>query len=297
MMKKSSLIIATLFVIISLHAQSRNPQYEEYIKEYAELAMKCQKEYQIPASITLAQGLLESNAGNSDLAKKCNNHFGIKCGNSWYGRTMHKNDDTYGECFRCYSSAKASYDDHAKFLKRERYAFLYDYAITDYTSWAYGLKRAGYATDPQYPQKLIKIIETYHLYNYDRGFDPNKEKPYDNNQLFGYEVIKNNGVKCYKLMGNDTYKNISKESGLIIRELLYYNDLPYAVPLSRDEYVYLAPKKNKVSKKMPATHVVQPGESMHSISQQYGIKLKAIYKLNKLTYGTPVEVDQVLKLR
>lgn len=292
----STLLIITL-IITSLQAQSRNPRYEKYIKEYAELAVKCQKEYQIPASITLAQGILESNAGDSELAKKCNNHFGIKCGSSWYGRTIHKDDDTYGECFRCYNNAKASYDDHAKFLKRQRYAFLYDYPITDYASWAYGLKKAGYATDPKYPQKLINIIETYELYKYDKGVIPSSGKPEDNNQLFGYELIKNNGVKCYKLMGDDTFKNISKETGLFVKELLYFNDLPKNTPLSRGEYVYLAPKKNKVSRKMPKTHVVQSGESMHSISQEYGIKLKALYKRNKIKYGTPAEVDQILKLR
>lgn len=309
---KRAFLLITVVVssMTSLFSQSKSPQYEAYIKKYANLAVESQQKHKIPASITLAQGLLESAAGESRLAKQCNNHFGIKCGNSWHGRTMRQNDDALRECFRCYNNVVDSYNDHAEFLKRERYAFLFDYKITDYKSWANGLKKAGYATDPKYPQKLIKIIEDYELYKYDSGenattkekknvigelfLGTNKTK--DKNDLFGYTEIKINGVKCYQLANEDSFKNISKHTGISVVELLYFNDLPKSRDLYRGDIVYLQPKKNKASKGAKK-YTVKAGDSMHSISQEFGIKLKALYKINKLTYGTPAEVGQTLKLR
>ena len=307
-MKKTFLsLVITLFIINALSAQSRNPKYEAYIEKYAEFAIQCQNEHHIPASITLAQGILESGAGESSLAKECNNHFGIKCGSDWYGRSTRRNDDRPNECFRCYKSAKESYDDHAKFLQRQRYAFLYDYKITDYKSWAYGLKQAGYATDPKYPQKLINIIETYKLYEFDTqgskktgGAKKREEKQKQDptlaeENLFGYVEIVNNGVRCYKLLTDDSFKNISKATGISIKRLLYYNDLPAEIDLYRDDYVYLTKKRNTTKKRTPI-HKVRSGESLHSIAQEYGITLKALYKLNELEYGTPAKVGMKLKL-
>ena len=298
---------ATLLIISSLTAQSRNPKYEAYIEKYSDFAIQCQNEHHIPASITLAQGILESGAGESSLAKECNNHFGIKCGSEWYGRSTRKDDDRPNECFRCYKSVKESYNDHAAFLKRQRYAFLYDYKITDYKSWAHGLKQAGYATDPSYPQKLINIIETYKLYEFDtqgnkqtggetkRKEQIKKDSNLAEDKLFGYVEIVNNGVRCYKLITDDSFKNISKATGISIKRLLYYNDLPSEVELYRDDYVYLA-KKRATTKKRKPMHKVSAGESMHSIAQEYGITLKALYKLNDLEYGTPAKVGMKLKL-
>ena len=307
MKKTLSLVLTSFFIINTLNAQSRNPKYEAYIEKYSEFAIQCQNEHHIPASITLAQGLLESGAGESSLAQECNNHFGIKCGSEWYGRSTRKDDDRPNECFRCYKSVKESYDDHAAFLKRQRYAFLYDYKITDYKSWAYGLKQAGYATDPKYPQKLINIIETYNLYEFDtqgskktggetkRKEQIKKDANLAEDQLFGYVEIVNNGVRCYKLITDDSFKNISKATGISIKRLLYYNDLPSEVDLYRDDYVYLAKKRAKTQKRKPM-HKVSAGESMHSIAQEYGITLKALYKLNGLEYGTPAKVGMKLKL-
>lgn len=309
-MKKSTLLVSLLLFTSILQAQNKNPKYEAYIEKYADLAVASQKEYHIPASITLAQGLLESAAGESRLAQKCNNHFGIKCGDSWYGKTMHQDDDARGECFRCYNNVKSSFDDHAKFLQRQRYSFLFDYAITDYKSWAKGLRQAGYATDPKYPDKLIKIIEDYELYRFDDGkqtvSSAKNQNPdiehladiaSDGDQLFGYTEIKNNGVRCYQLATDDTFKNISKHTGIPVVELLYFNDLPHKTDLYRGDMVYLQPKKNKVNNKLPKAYIVKAGDSMHSISQEFGIKLKALYKLNKIKYGTPAEAGQQLKLR
>ena len=171
-------IIALLFLTVSVYAQRRNTAYNEYIKQYAPLAVEQMKQHKIPASITLSQGLLESGAGNSELARKSNNHFGIKCGSSWNGRTVRHDDDARNECFRAYRNPRDSYDDHSAFLKRgARYAFLFDLKITDYKGWARGLKEAGYATDPSYANRLITIIEDYELYKYDsRGLVRNWEK-------------------------------------------------------------------------------------------------------------------------
>lgn len=306
-MKRLSFIVVSVLCATVLWAQGKNPKYEAYIQKYADLAVASQKKHRIPASITLAQGILESAAGESKLATRCNNHFGIKCGDAWHGRKMRQNDDAIGECFRCYGSVKESYDDHAEFLKRQRYSFLYDYEITDYKAWAHGLKRAGYATDPKYPQKLIKIIEEYELHKYDKGQkakadeDGKEEKPdhlgdRPEENLFGYVEIRNNGVRCYQLLTDDTFKNIAKETGLSIPELLYYNDLPKKVDLHRGDFVYLQPKKNKVAKGA-ATYVVKAGDSMHSIAQEHGIKLKALYKINGIQYGTPAETGKKLRLR
>lgn len=313
-MKKTIIILSILFSTTLIFAQNRNAKYDSYIEKYAKLAVQSQTKHRIPASITLAQGLLESGAGESRLAKECNNHFGIKCGGSWYGKSMRMNDDALNECFRCYNNPKDSYEDHVEFLKKPRYSFLFDYKINDYKSWAKGLKKAGYATDPNYPTKLINIIETYKLYEYDEGgkllsevnqSEDNTSKEFtdkieeingENDQLFGYQEIKNNGVRCYKLMNDDSYQHIAKVTGISLKMLLYYNDLPKECPLYKDDYVYLAPKKRNAAKKTPK-YTVKAGDSMHSISQEYGIKLKSLYKINNIEYGTPAKVGQKLKLR
>lgn len=306
-MKKVLSLLVLVLIINALNAQSRNPKYDAYIEKYSEFAIQCQNEHHIPASITLAQGILESGAGESSLAKECNNHFGIKCGNDWYGRSTRKDDDRPNECFRCYRSVKESYDDHAAFLKRQRYAFLYDYKITDYKAWAHGLKQAGYATDPKYPQKLINIIETYQLYEFDtqgskktggekkRDEKLKEDKNLTEDKLFGYVEIVNNGVRCYKLLTDDSFKSISKATGISVKRLLYYNDLPAEINLYKDDYVYLT-KKRATTKKRTPIYKVKAGDSMHSISQQFGITLKALYKLNELEYGTPAKVGMKLKL-
>ena len=181
------LMVAVLLCGVSTGmAQQRNKAYEDYIKKYRSIAVDEMKHYRIPASITLAQGLLESGAGRSELARKSNNHFGIKCGGSWDGRSVRHTDDAPNECFRAYKHAKDSYRDHSKFLRSgARYAFLFRLKITDYKGWAKGLKKAGYATDPKYANRLINIIETYDLDKYDKkgGLKwaeefPNPHQPY-----------------------------------------------------------------------------------------------------------------------
>ena len=159
-------IAAAVFLALAAGTAEPTPQ-ERYVSQYHAMAVGEMYRSGIPASITLAQGLLESSCGESPLAVKGNNHFGIKCSN-WKGKTMKHDDDRRNECFRVYDSVEESYRDHSDFLRyRDRYKFLFDLELTDYQGWANGLKKAGYATDPQYPAKLIKLIEDYKLYEYD----------------------------------------------------------------------------------------------------------------------------------
>ena len=165
MMKRSLLLYILAFCVSGLYAQSHQ---KAYIERYAEIAVAEMYRSGVPASITLAQGLLESGYGRSELAVKSNNHFGIKCHNGWQGGKVYHDDDAKGECFRKYDTPEESYRDHSDFLRyRDRYKFLFEYKTTDYKSWAYGLKKAGYATDPSYPRKLINLIEEYQLHEFD----------------------------------------------------------------------------------------------------------------------------------
>ena len=160
-------LVALSFGLYDAVASTKSHQ-QVYIEKYSAIAVSEMYRSGVPASITLAQGLLESGYGRSELALKSNNHFGIKCHNGWQGGKVYHDDDAKGECFRKYDSPEESYRDHSDFLRyRDRYKFLFEYKITDYTSWAYGLKKAGYATDPNYPRKLINLIEEYKLYEYD----------------------------------------------------------------------------------------------------------------------------------
>ena len=290
-------------MIITLMASTLLAQvdanYQAYIEKYKDLAITEQERHAIPASITMAQALLESSAGVSRLATIGNNHFGIKCGKDWTGDVMHHDDDQLGECFRKYKKPIESFEDHSLFLKRQRYAFLFQYDITDYKAWANGLSRAGYATDPTYPEKLIKIIETYDLAKLDtkaKVEEPAEDAP-NYEQLWGYIEIENNGVRCVRVITKDKLSNVAKAFKMSEKKLLYYNDLMANMDvLEAGDYVYLWFKKNRADSRFE-THTVEAGESMHSISQLYGIKLKKLYKLNDLEYGTPAEVGKVLQLQ
>ena len=275
-------------------AQRRNQAYEDYIEKYRKIAVEEMERYRIPASITLAQGLLESGAGRSTLARKSNNHFGIKCGGSWDGRTVRHNDDAPNECFRAYKHARDSYEDHSKFLRTgARYAFLFRLKITDYKGWARGLKKAGYATDPHYADRLINIIELYNLDKYDQkgGLKwaeefPNPHQPYLANELL-YVVARK----------GDTFKSLSKELGISRKKIRKYNELPKDYEFKGGEIVYLEEKRRRATKDH-IFHTVRPGDSMYSISQMYGIRLSRLYKMNKMKEDAPApNVGDVLRLR
>ena len=293
-MKKLKLFLILIISCLTLQAQTRNKQYEAYIKKYRELAVEEMKKYHIPASITLAQGLLESGAGQSALARKSNNHFGIKCGSDWYGKTVSHDDDARGECFRAYKHPKDSYEDHSKFLAgRPRYASLFKLKITDYKGWARGLKKAGYATNPRYADQLIGIIELYELHKYDEKNylkwikkNPNPHQTYIANDLL-YIVVR----------AGDSWKSISKEFDISQKKLRKYNDLYKGYALQVGDILYLE-KKNKKADKEHIVHVLRAGESMYSVSQKYGIRLKNLYKMNKMDADDPApEVGTILRLR
>ena len=293
-MKKLICSLLLMVCCLAVQAQTRNKQYEDYIKKYRDLAVQEMKKYHIPASITLAQGLLESGAGKSTLARKSNNHFGIKCGSDWRGKTVSHDDDARGECFRAYKHPKQSYEDHSKFLAgRPRYASLFKLKITDYKGWARGLKKAGYATNPRYAEQLIDIIELYDLHRYDTkgGLKWMKENPNPHQPYIA------NGLVYIVVRAGDSWKSISREFDISQKKLRKYNDLYKGYELQVGDILYLE-KKNKRAPKDYIVHVLRAGESMYSISQKYGIRLKNLYKLNKMDADAPApEVGAILRLR
>ncbi len=266
----------------------------EYIETYKYIAIKEMKRTGVPASITLAQGILESGFGNSKLAHIAKNHFGIKCHTDWKGRTFYMDDDTKHECFRKYRSAEESFIDHSDFLKnRSRYRFLFDLKITDYKGWAHGLKKAGYATNPKYPQLLIGLIETHELYQYDK---PGKIKKEDDDVIASLhnKVFEFNGIRAILTKKGDTPLKIAKKHGIGYKKILKWNDLSRRSKIKPGSTIYLQPKRNKGPKKF---HTVAGGESMWDIAQQNGIKLKKLYKRNLMMEGTQVKAGQIIYLR
>lgn len=287
--------ILTLILLFTLtgHAgtQKKIASYQKYIDTYADLAVRQQKEHKIPASITLAQGLLESGAGQSELARKSNNHFGIKC-HDWTGARVYHDDDRRGECFRKYRNVLESYEDHSAFLTgRSRYADLFKLNIKDYKGWARGLQKAGYATNKAYANQLIKLIEDYKLYQYDAGKTTTTSRP-----ALMRSVYKAHGLLFVYATGDDSFAQIAAETGIKASKLMKYNEVPDGFPLQRGDIVYLEKKKKKADKPY-YDHVVRIGESMHSIAQKYALQLKNLYKMNKKDADyIPTEGD-VLKLR
>jgi hypothetical protein len=304
---------ALTFCVLQAHGdkKTKSPTYEAYIEKYKLLAVKQQREYRIPASITLAQGLLESAAGNSRLARQGNNHFGIKCKDEWRGGRIYHDDDEKNECFRTYKSVEESYTDHSLFLaKRKYYVSLFDLNIYDYKGWAYGLQRCGYATDKSYGAKLVQIIETYELYKYDRARivekTPVKDDIYEikifppeNRKLpvnWRRRIMETNEVHYIEAQENDTYEFIAYDTRMKLKRLLKYNDSTPEQKLKKGDRVYLQGKRKYASKEN-RVHVVKNGESLHSISQLYGMKLKSIYKLNKIKDSYTPKPGDTLKVR
>ena len=328
-MRRYFLLISFVCITTILSAQNKkNATYLAYIEKYAEIAMVEQSRHKIPACITLAQALLESSAGQSELSISSNNHFGIKCHSNWEGERVYHDDDKKGECFRKYDKVIDSYEDHSLFLKRDRYKLLFSYKITDYKAWAYGLKAAGYATDPQYPDKLIKIIEDYGLAAYtDSKKVKEAAEKYDKqtvketktsvvssekseisevnsevvefdalNMYIIHEVKKTNNVAYIIATSTDTWTSVAKEFGLKEQELRKFNEYPKQTQMAEGMKIYVQAKKNKVSNK-PFVHTVDYNESMHDIAQKYGVKMLSIYKLNNKEKWSKVKVGEKLKLK
>ena len=301
-MKLTIRIFCLLFFIATLAeaaTQRKIPSYEKYIKTYSALAIEQQKKYKIPASITLAQGLLESGAGQSDLARRSNNHFGIKCHSDWRGGRVYHDDDLRGECFRKYKRVEDSYEDHSKFLKRSRYDRLFQLKITDYKGWARGLQKCGYATDRAYANKLIKVIEDYELYRYDTGKVhklTRQEKKKLKYPTVKYTIYRTYGLLYVYAKENDSFDQIAQNLDFPVKDLKKFNEVPEDFPLQKGDIVYIEKKKKKADKPN-YDHVVQVGESMHSIAQKYGIQNKSLYKMNKKDKDYVPEEGDVLKLR
>ena len=282
-----------------------NQTYQTYINQYKDLAIEQMLRYRIPASITLAQGLFESAAGRSDLVRQGNNHFGIKC-HDWIGPTQYHDDDARGECFRVYRDARDSYEDHSKFLARQpRYSRLFQLSQTDYKGWARGLKACGYATNPQYANKLIQIIELYKLFDYDKAkrYDrfmashSGTDQPINGQGLLHPIYLFNDNYYLYAREG-DTFKALGKEVGISWRKLARYNERDKHDVLKKGDIIYLKKKRKKAPKQYKRRpHVVQPGESMYTISQKYGMRMKYLYKKNHLSSDYRLRIGDRLRVR
>jgi len=244
------------------------------------------RKYGVPASITLAQGILESGSGKSKLAAEANNHFGIKCHDTWNGATMHLDDDAPNECFRKYKSVEQSFEDHSIFLKKPRYEELFALEITDYKGWAQCLKKCGYATSPTYAKNLIDLIEKHELTQFDTEQKPNEHSAIVN--------ISNNRIKYVSAKKKETLKELAERTGISEHLLSKYNDLEVGHSFKEKEIVYLQPKRFKGSVK---EHKVKRGENIRDISQQYGIRIRSIERKNKLEHGAELKTGTVLKLR
>ena len=281
--------IAIGLVISTNSAFGQEISRKEYIEKYSSLAVKQMHQYKIPASITLAQGILESNNGNSRLATKANNHFGIKC-HGWEGKKIFADDDKKNECFRNYKNVLESFVDHSLFLnKYSRYEFLFDYKITDYKSWAKGLKKAGYATNNKYPELLIKIIEENNLYQFD-------SKKIDKNLISGKRNIymHPNKIKYVISKNQETYKTIAKSLNIKLKQILKYNDDNNQSVLNVGTKVFIQPKRNRSKQRI---HVVNNGEDLRTISQTYGVKMNSLKKRNQLILKNSLNNGDKLRLR
>lgn len=317
-------LLTALIALLSFTAFSQLTTKElakKYISNFSTMAVREMKRSKVPASITLAQGMLESGYAQSDLAKETRNHFGIKCGKDWTADKYYYDDDAKDECFRKYDSVEDSYADHSEFLSsRDRYAFLFELPTTDYKGWANGLKRAGYATDPNYPTRLIKIIEDNNLTTFDSDTEGvvlrtvAKSKTKSNvpvasaksrnpgtdefvvDPFYSHDVKYNNGVKYIVIKEGDSFERISQEFGLKSWEIVKYNDLGSSQTIADLTYIYIAPKKCKANK-AHLSHTVKKGDTLYSISNKYGVKLKRLIRFNRMSPNSTLKEGDVINLR
>lgn len=307
------LLVCTLALTASV-PETRKSSQLIYIERYAEIAVEEMYRSGVPASITLAQGLLESRYGQSELAVKGNNHFGIKCHN-WNGAGMYYDDDRKGECFRKYASPEESYRDHSDFLRfRDRYRFLFDLEPTDYKGWAHGLKKAGYATDSKYPQKLISLIEEFELYKYDLDGGDRRQRPDSPARLerverlddsrketfhfaLSRQMYSKNGVPFVYSVEGESYASIAARYNLFHKEILRYNDLKEDVTLYPGTVVYLQKKKKQAAKGLDKHIVDEDDMSLTDIAQRYAVKLSSLLRMNGFTEDYEPKEGEVIILR
>jgi LysM repeat protein len=321
-MKRLLLFIVFAYTFSTVQAQQHLTP-EQYIQTYKEYAIREMKRMGVPAAITLAQGLLETENGNSDLLKKSNNHFGIKCKSSWTAEGVSHDDDAPGECFRTYKDAEGSYRDHSNYLRgNDRYAFLFKLDPRDYKAWAYGLKKAGYATNPKYPEILIKNIEQNNLEQYTilavndvPKFDASKYQSHPEEKAFNdivkgkgsannqniipvSNIIKNkieiNGSKAIYETKGRALLAIATENDINLNKLLEYNDLEKDGLLDRDQIIFLEKKSKEGDKDF---YVVQNNESLYDVAQKNGVRLQNLYEYNGLSGNEKVFAGSKLKLK
>ena len=306
---------------------------QSYIAKYKDLAISEMKRTGVPASITLAQGMIESDYGRSSLATKGNNHFGIKCHNGWTGPVVYHHDDKRDDCFRKYSRVEDSFYDHSDFLRSgSRYSFLFDLPVTDYKAWAKGLKQAGYATKPDYPYMLIRKIEENSLYYFDNPNRPvntplpmtavkvdpgpvteagnkgnapaikeNVQMPPAINDNFVVSarvsrVMENNRIQYIIVKDGETLEMIENEFQLLKWELQRYNELPEGFVPVAGQILYLQPKRDR-AEAGKETHTAAQGDTMYSISQKYGVKMRKLYEYNGMVEGEEPAPGQQVRLR
>ncbi len=309
---KKKIIGTGILLCFIMNSYAQGGDRKAYIETYRDLAVQEMDRSGIPASIKLAQGILESGAGASTLSKKANNHFGIKCGSKWTGDTYYHKDDDYDRqgnliksCFRKYKSVRESYIAHTDFLMRgQRYAFLFNYPKTDYKNWAKGLKKAGYATNPRYADLLINIIKDYELHKFDKMtseilvYQPETPTPGSTQpeKITERRQTINNQAKVIVVAQGDTYAQLSEIFNIPMKRLLKYNDLTAEQPLQSGDFVYTQPKRKKYRYKKDF-HIVKTDDNMYTLSQKYGIKLKHIYKRNRMQQGTEPALGERIYLR
>ncbi len=323
-MRTLCLFITLLLIVNEAFSQpAKRATIPEYVSKYKDDAIKDMMKMGVPASITLSQGILESESGNSKLAREANNHFGIKCHKDWTGDTFIQDDDARDECFRKYKSVLESFDDHGRFLReRVRYAALFDLEVSDYKGWAHGLKKAGYATNPRYAELLIKIIEEYNLHQYDKGgkkipitsYAPaaplassktvkpkttSTKKPAKTTKKVEPKPkaptkVNSNSVPFVVAAQNDSWLSIAMANDMRLWQILKYNDAEQDDLLNTGDIVYLKPKRGRPQQEF---HIVTEGESLWQISQKYGVKMKTLIKINQLNESVIVTSGQKIKLR
>ncbi len=318
MFKKLYPIVVFLMLGTSVSAQQITPQ--QYIEQYKDVAIREMKRMGVPASITLAQGLLETESGNSSLVKKSNNHFGIKCKSNWTGPGVTHDDDAVGECFRSYKDAEESFRDHSNFLRgSERYSSLFVLNPSDYKGWARGLKKAGYATNPKYPDILIKNIELYNLQQYSLAagdevpkFELNKNEDENdvaidktvvetttkneasNNAAFTGNVTTINGSKCMLAAKGTSLLAIATQNNIPLGKLLSYNDLTTDGLLAKDQLIYLQRKQAIGAVEYYNT---LPGETLYDVAQKQGMQLQNLLGYNELLIEDELQPGTQLNLQ
>lgn len=323
------IIISLLLSIEGTTAQSRQTR-QEYVARYSQIAVDHMEKYGIPASITMAQGILESDCGNSLLSTSSNNHFGIKCKSNWSGATVYHDDDAKGECFRAYDSVEDSYQDHAIFLDSSpRYDSLFSYSSSDYKSWARGLKAAGYATAPHYATLLIKIIEEEKLYLLDRNngaeLYANRHKSEieerrevaaveaemmggdqidpDNygvtiNAHKGYNIERVNSLYFTRAKEGDSLESLAETFEISKSNLRRFNDLDKEASLSEGDIIFIERKKARWEGDDKRSHQVSQGETLYSIAQKYGIRTRRLARLNSMKKDQQeVKVSQIIIIK